>query len=396
MILKKALTILMTLAIVAAMATGAGAEPVDDNGIIDDTITDESLNNNDNNETDEEFPPVEGGDGGILEGGITEEEPVPETAPDNPYSDFDSFDDDLYDTEYDYSSFNDELTYTVARTWITDKDIENPVWVCRVCKTNMNGQKPEVCLSCNSTDITKTFGATLRALLGNIREDRDIYGDPTMNPTVAFFLIAFGAILVGFILSYLYKAVTKKGQPSSRNFAITLVILPIVVATVVFTIGENVGAGFGVAGIFSMTRFRSNATNSKDLAFVFVSVAIGFACGIGFLFYAFAIAFVLCAILLILNFAGYGELKADPKLLRINVPESISYGEVFDAVLEKYAYSWDVARVKTIDLGATFEITYSLMLKNDVNEKDFIDELRTRNGNLNIILRLDTRRESGM
>jgi hypothetical protein len=113
----------------------------------------------------------------------------------------------------------------------------------------------------------------------------------------------------------------------------------------------------------------------------------------GFVFYGFAISVILCMVLLILNVAGYGDPKSEPKVLRINVPESISYGEVFDPVLEKYAYSWDVQRVKTIDLGATFEITYKIQIKNGINEKEFIDELRTRNGNLNIILRVDDRIE---
>ncbi|MCL1903552.1 MAG: DUF4956 domain-containing protein [Oscillospiraceae bacterium] len=393
MILKKALTIFMTLAIIATMATTVGAD-LDDTAIGDDIINDGDIGDETNDIGDE--------DAALNEEETLPDEPSDDVEPpveDEPFDDYDigSYalsDDDDDDYDIGLATF-DEATYSVARTWITGAN-EKAVWVCRDCKTNMNGAEPTNCLVCGSIHVTKSFGAILRALLGNIREDRDAFNEPTMDPTLAFFLIATGAIIVGFILSLLYKAVTRKGQPSSRNFAITLVILPIVVATVVFTIGQNVGAGFGVAGIFSMTRFRSGATNSKDLAFIFVSVAIGMACGMGFLFYAFAIALVLCAVLLILNFAGYGDLKAEPKLLRINVPESISYTEVFDSVMEKYAYSWDVARVKTMDLGATFEITYSLMLKNDIDEKAFIDELRTRNGNLNIILRLDTRREGGM
>ncbi|MCL2070710.1 MAG: DUF4956 domain-containing protein [Oscillospiraceae bacterium] len=248
------------------------------------------------------------------------------------------------------------------------------------------------CFVCETDNVVRTSGGWVRFLVGNIRPIPDAFGRPTDTAGTFFVLIA-SALVLGFVMSLLYKAVTRKGQPSSANFATTLVMLPPVITMVVFVIGQNLAAAFGLAGVFAMTRFRNSTNNSKDLAFVFVSVALGLSCAMGFVFYAFAIAAVLCIVLLILSTIGYGELKSPPKILRINVPESISYNEIFDSILEKYAYSWDVTRVKTIDLGATFEITYSLMTKPQINEKEFIDELRTRNGNLNIILRLDTRRE---
>jgi hypothetical protein len=120
-------------------------------------------------------------------------------------------------------------------------------------------------------------------------------------------------------------------------------------------------------------------------------MAIGIACGTGFVFYAIVIAVLLCIILLVLNAISYGESKSEPKILRINVPESISYGEMFTPIFEKYAYSWDIARVKLVDLGATYEVSYSIALKNGIDEKAMIDELRTRNGNLNITLMLAKR-----
>jgi hypothetical protein len=92
-----------------------------------------------------------------------------------------------------------------------------------------------------------------------------------------------------------------------------------------------------------------------------------------------------------MNAIKYGEATSDPKVLRINVPESISYGEMFDPIFQKYALSWDVMRVKLVDLGATYEVSYSISLKHGIDEKAMIDELRTRNGNLSITLMLAKR-----
>jgi hypothetical protein len=212
----------------------------------------------------------------------------------------------------------------------------------------------------------------------------------TVNHTETFFIILAVALTMGAVISVLYKSLTKKGTPS-QNFAITLMILPPVIAAVVFLIGTNFAAAFSLAGIFSFTRFRSAAANSKDLSFIFVTMAIGVACGMGFAFHGVVIAVLLCVLLLILNTISYGESKSEPKILRINVPESISYGEMFTPIFEKYAYSWDIMRVKLVDLGATYEVSYAIAIKEGIDEKAMIDELRTRNGNLNITLMLAKR-----
>lgn len=226
-----------------------------------------------------------------------------------------------------------------------------------------------------------------------IPTDYNVYGALVRDPTVAHFVqIVITALVLGVIMSLVYLKCTRK-KPSA-NFAMSLVILPIVIAAVVFLVGNNLAAAFSLAGVFSITRFRSQAGSSKDLTFIFVSMAIGLACGTGYVWYGVLITIILAIILLILDTAEYGQQKTDAKVLRINVPESISYGEVFDPILEKYTYFWELVRVRTKDLGATFEITYNVTVKRGVNDKDFIDELRTRNGNMNIILRLDDKGDS--
>jgi hypothetical protein len=214
-----------------------------------------------------------------------------------------------------------------------------------------------------------------------------------------FFIIVFAALAMGIVMSVLYRYVTKSVKKSgsaataapSQNLAITLIILPVVIAAVVFLVGNNLAAAFSLAGVFSITRFRSAAANSKDLTFIFVSMAIGLASGTGFVAYGVAICTVLCIVLFGLSMANYGEAKSVPKILRINVPESLSFDGLFDPILTKYAENWAISRVKTVDLGAVYEISYSIAVKDGINEKEFVDELRTRNGNLNIVLVLDRR-----
>ncbi|MCL2036266.1 MAG: DUF4956 domain-containing protein [Oscillospiraceae bacterium] len=207
-----------------------------------------------------------------------------------------------------------------------------------------------------------------------------------------FFILVFSAVAMGLAMSILYRRVTGKGIAlSSQNLAITLVILPPVIAAVVFLVGNNLAAAFSLAGVFSITRFRSAAANSKDLTFIFVSMAIGLSCGTGFVLYGAAITIILSVVLLVLSELSYGENKTTPKILRINVPESLSFTGMFDPILQKYAVSWDIARMRTVDLGATYEISFKIMTKENIDEKAFIDELRCLNGNMNIILMLDKR-----
>jgi len=222
--------------------------------------------------------------------------------------------------------------------------------------------------------------------------NRDMWGG-VENSTFTFIVVVLAALVMGFVVSMLYKAVIRKGAVASANLAIALVVLPAVITAVIFVVGSSVASAFALAGIFAMTRFRSAAANSKDLTFVFVSVALGVSCGRGYIFYGLVITIVLCAVLLALSSMSFGEPKTLPKVLRINVPESLSFTGMFDDVLKKYALDWQILRMKTVDLGATYEISFAIITKENIDEKAFIDELRCLNGNMNIILMLDKRRD---
>jgi len=199
-------------------------------------------------------------------------------------------------------------------------------------------------------------------------------------------LICMGvALALGLLVSIIYILSDKK-KGYSTNFAITLVILPAIVAIVIMLVGSNVARAFSVAGAFTLVRFRSVPGDSKDIASVFFSMAIGLAAGMGYITLAIVIAAVIGVVYLILMRSPYGKRSSVHKQLRITIPENLNYEGTFDDIFEEYTTRISLDRVKTTNLGALYELTYSVSIKDNVSQKDFIDKLRCRNGNLNIIL----------
>jgi len=179
---------------------------------------------------------------------------------------------------------------------------------------------------------------------------------------------------------------THKTGIYSQGFVLTLVMLPIIISIIIMLVGSNVARAFSLAGAFSIIRFRSSMGDPKDISYVFFTMAIGLALGTGLLGYAILFALMLCLIMLILSKINFGRKKNQPKLLKIMIPENIDYQDTFDDIFEKYTTAHEMLRVRTSDLGSLFEVQYNILLKNDMNEKCMIDEIRCRNGNLTITL----------
>jgi hypothetical protein len=167
-------------------------------------------------------------------------------------------------------------------------------------------------------------------------------------------------------------------------------MLPAVITVIILLVGNNVARAFSLAGAFSIIRFRSAPGDPKDITYVLFSMAVGLAAGMGFLLYAVITGVLLCAVIVLLEAVGFGRAKALQKTLKITVPESLNYQNAFDEVLQRFTLSNKLRKVKLTDLGSLFELSYSVITKSDVNDKDFIDELRCRNGNLTITLVLDS------
>lgn len=199
-------------------------------------------------------------------------------------------------------------------------------------------------------------------------------------------LIGIGvAIVLGLIIGCAYMYICKK-DGYGKNFIIGLVILPAIVAVVILLIGSNVARAFSMAGAFALVRFRSAPGNAKDIAIVFFAMASGLACGLGYVAFACVFVVIMIAVMLFLNAIHFAESKEVKKQLKITVPETLNYTNTFDDIFDKYLSSHALKKVRTTNMGTMFELTYNVNMRDDSEEKNFIDELRTRNGNLNIIL----------
>ena len=182
--------------------------------------------------------------------------------------------------------------------------------------------------------------------------------------------------ILGLIISLTYM---KTGTKISKNFARTLITLPILVCIVLLVVNGNFGTSIAVLGAFSLVRFRSLQGSSRDISFIFFSMTIGIVCAIGELALATILALVICIIYFVLDAIKYGASSADEKDLRVTIPENLDY------IFGKYTSSHKLLAVKTTNMGSMYEINYRIKLQNEKDEKKFLDEIRMRNGNLTVI-----------
>ena len=197
------------------------------------------------------------------------------------------------------------------------------------------------------------------------------------------------AFIVGGIISTTYMK-TQTGKQFSQSFALTMILLPAIIAIIIMLIGSDIAKAFSLAGAFSIIRFRSAPGDPKDIAFVLFAMAAGLAAGVGVYVYALIFTIVLCFGMYMLRLFNFGAPKTISKQLQITVPEDLDYEEVFEDVLKQYTSYYELKRVKTSNLGSLFQLTYDLELLESQNTKVFLDDLRCRNGNLNISLHMVT------
>ena len=202
---------------------------------------------------------------------------------------------------------------------------------------------------------------------------------------VSGFLIS---IAVSLVIGVLFALVCCYKAKSSKSFYITTALVPACVALVIMLVNGNIGAGIAVAGAFSLVRFRSAPGTAKEIVIIFISTAAGLALGMGYI--AYAVVFVALASLvlfLLSKFSIFEKKNADcDKLLKITIPESLDYENVFGDLFTKYTKECKLVQVKSVNMGSMFKLTYAITLNTVKEEKEFIDELRVRNGNLEISL----------
>lgn len=202
-------------------------------------------------------------------------------------------------------------------------------------------------------------------------------------------IILLLGVLVGFLISLLY-IITHRKSGYSQSYVMTLLILPPIVAIVLSMI-NSMASALSLAGVFTLCRYRTIPGDPKDITYVFFAMASGVICGIegaGHVWLIFLFYVIVAAVLLVVEFFGYGKCKTSSMTLKITIPEDMNYTGLFDEVLNKNTTSWKLRRVKTTNFGSLFELIYSIEIKNNVDQKQFIDEIRTMNGNLTVILTL--------
>ncbi len=207
--------------------------------------------------------------------------------------------------------------------------------------------------------------------------------DYTVVISVTDFLLCLGtALILGLVmaLSYMYKT------RYTKSFVITLSLLPAVVCIVIMMVNGNVGAGVAVAGAFSLVRFRSVPGTAKEICTLFLAMGTGLIAGMGYLGFAALFTLVMCIIFIVYNSLDLGAKKnaAVYKTINITIPEDLDYSDVFDDIFAEYTTSHEIIRVKTTNMGSMFRLTYNIALRDPAKEKEMIDKIRLRNGNLEI------------
>lgn len=190
-------------------------------------------------------------------------------------------------------------------------------------------------------------------------------------------------LALAIVLVYIFTHRRVGWRPSITT---TMLVLGPIVSIIVICIGSNIARAISIGGGLALIRFRNTVEDPRDLIYLYLSLAAGMACGVGFIGLALLAVGMILVLLLVLSLTGFDRKGGKGKKLRILIPESLDYSGVFDPILKKYCKGYHLNRVRTQDYGTLLELDYAIVMKNDKQEKELLDELRTRNGNLNISL----------
>lgn len=189
------------------------------------------------------------------------------------------------------------------------------------------------------------------------------------------------AIILGIVIALTHKSTSKY----NKNFLVTISVLPLLVSSVILMVNGSLGAGIATAGAFSLVRFRSIPGSSKEILTVFFAMTVGLSLGMGFVGFASIITVVASLIITILSKVKLFD-NDNEKILKVVIPENLDYTNVFDEEFKKYTDKVELEQAKTTNMGSLFELSYKIKLKNNVNEKEFMDDIRVKNGNLKVMI----------
>lgn len=201
--------------------------------------------------------------------------------------------------------------------------------------------------------------------------------------SVSDFLLCIGmSLVIGLIIAFSYMYRTRY----TKSFVVTLALLPAVVCVVIMMVNGNVGTGVAVAGAFSLVRFRSVPGTAKEIGTLFLAMGAGLIAGMGYLGFAVLFTIILCVVFMLYSCLDFGAKKNSAlyKTINVTIPEDLDYSDVFEGIFDVYTKSYELTNVKTTNMGSMFRLTYDVVLKDAAKEKELIDKLRCRNGNLEI------------
>lgn len=194
-------------------------------------------------------------------------------------------------------------------------------------------------------------------------------------------------ILVSLALGLLVARVHMVRNVYTKSFVVTLAVLPVLVQSVIMLVNGNLGTGLAVVGAFSLIRFRSVAGGSREITSIFWSMGIGIATGMGYVIYSVIFSAIVAAFLILLHLFPFGDRsKVAERELKVTIPEDLDYPDLFQDIFENYTFSNKLNSVRTTTMGSLYELRYVLLLKDEAKEKELIDAIRVRNGNLPVVL----------
>ena len=209
--------------------------------------------------------------------------------------------------------------------------------------------------------------------------------DLTTVISVTDFMLCLGfSLVLGLVMAFSYMYRTRY----TKSFVITLALLPAVVCVVIMLVNGNVGTGVAVAGAFSLVRFRSVPGTAKEICTLFLAMGAGLIAGMGYLGFAVLFTLVMCIVFVLYNRLDFGTKKNSEtfKTFTVTIPENLDYSGIFDDIFAEFTISHDLVRVKSTNMGSMFKLTYNIMLRDISREKEMIDKIRCRNGNLEIVV----------
>jgi uncharacterized membrane protein YhiD involved in acid resistance len=202
------------------------------------------------------------------------------------------------------------------------------------------------------------------------------------NQTFGSFLLC---TLVSLLLGAVIAACSLYKNSSSKGFVLTLATLPAMVQMVIMLVNGNIGTGVAVAGAFSLVRFRSVPGQARDIALIFLAMATGLATGTGNIAMAAVFTGIICIVTILYTKSAFGEKRDSQRDLTVTIPEGLDYIDIFDDIFDQYLKNSKLNQVKTTNLGSMYKLSYEIELRDPKEEKKMIDEIRTRNGNLEIV-----------